>query len=37
MSDWNKLPEAIANSDSIKSLKEKLSHEVHLKTYPQLC
>jgi hypothetical protein len=37
ISDWNKLPETIANSDSIKSFKEKLTHEVHLKTYPQLC
>lgn len=35
--DWNKLPETIANSDSIKSFKEKLTHEVLLKTYPQLC
>jgi hypothetical protein len=25
--DWNKLPETIANSDSSKSLKEKLTHE----------
>ena len=35
--DWIKLPETIANSDSIKSFKEKLTHEVHLKTYPQFC
>ena len=35
--DWNKLPETIANSDSSKSFKEKLTHEVLLKTYPQLC
>ena len=32
-----KLVETIANIVSIKSFKEKQTHEVHLKTYPQLC
>jgi hypothetical protein len=34
--DWNKLPEHITNSTSTEMLRERLTHDVPLKTFPHL-
>ena len=34
--DWNKLPEHITNSTSTEIFRERLTHDVLLKTFPHL-